>query len=139
MFITFEGIEGAGKSTAINYLAGFLQENGHDPLCTREPGGCALGRSLRSILLDARTRELSSRAELFLFLADRAQHVAEIIRPALEAGQTVLCDRYTDSTLAYQGHGRGLDTEYLHRLFTPCREAGILMKQVTMRSNRRFF
>ena len=116
MFVTFEGIEGAGKSTAINYLAGFLQENGHDPLCTREPGGCALGRSLRSILLDARTRELSSRAELFLFLADRAQHVAEIIRPALEAGQTVLCDRYTDSTLAYQGHGRGLDTEYLRRL-----------------------
>lgn len=116
MFISFEGIEGAGKSTAINYLAGFLQENGHDPLCTREPGGCALGRSLRSILLDARTRELSSRAELFLFLADRAQHVAEIIRPALEAGQTVLCDRYTDSTLAYQGHGRGLDTEYLQRL-----------------------
>ena len=82
-----------------------MQENGHDPLCTREPGGCALGRSLRSILLDARTRELSSRAELFLFLADRAQHVAEIIRPALEAGQTVLCDRYTDSTLAYQGTG----------------------------------
>ena len=81
MFITFEGIEGAGKSTAINYLAGFLQENGHDPLCTREPGGCALGRSLRSILLDARTRELSSRAELFLFLADRAQHVDEVIRP----------------------------------------------------------
>ena len=116
MFISFEGIEGAGKSTAINYLAGFLQKNGHDPLCTREPGGCALGRSLRSILLDARTRELSSRAELFLFLADRAQHVAEIIRPALDAGQTVLCDRYTDSTLAYQGHGRGLDTEYLQRL-----------------------
>ena len=116
MFISFEGIEGAGKSTAINYLAGFLQANGLDPLCTREPGGCALGRSLRSLLLDARTRELSSRAELFLFLADRAQHVAEIIRPALEAGQTVLCDRYTDSTLAYQGYGRGLDTEYLHRL-----------------------
>lgn len=85
-------------------------------MLTREPGGCNLGRSLRSILLDGRTRGLSSRAELFLFLADRAQHVAEIVRPALEAGQIVLCDRYTDSTLAYQGYGRGLDTEYLRRL-----------------------
>lgn len=116
MFISFEGIEGAGKSTAIKYLAGFLEGAGFDALCTREPGGCALGRNLRSILLDARTRDLSSRAELFLFLADRAQHVAEVIRPALDEGQIVLCDRYTDSTLAYQGYGRGLDTEYLRRL-----------------------
>ena len=96
MFVTFEGIEGSGKSTALRLLAGLL--------------------SLRPILLDARTRGLSSRAELHLFLADRAQHVAEIIRPALEAGQTVLCDRFSDSTLAYQGYGRGHDVERLRRI-----------------------
>ena len=116
MFISFEGIEGSGKSTAQRLLAEHLQGLGYDPLLTREPGGCTLGRSLRPILLDARTRGLSSRAELYLFLADRAQHVAEVIRPALEAGQTVLCDRYADSTLAYQGYGRGLDPEHLRRI-----------------------
>ena len=116
MFISFEGIEASGKSTAQRLLAEHLQGLGYDPLLTREPGGCALGRSLRPILLDARTRGLSSRAELYLFLADRAQHVAEVIRPALEAGQTVLCDRYADSTLAYQGYGRGLDPEHLRRI-----------------------
>ena len=116
MFISFEGIEGSGKSTAQRLLAEHLQGLGYDPLLTREPGGCALGRSLRPILLDARTRGLSSRAELYLFLADRAQHVAEVIRPALEAGQTVLCDRHADSTLAYQGYGRGLDPEHLRRI-----------------------
>ena len=116
MFISFEGIEGSGKSTAQRLLAEHLQGLGYDPLLTREPVGCALGRSLRPILLDARTRGLSSRAELYLFLADRAQHVAEVIRPALEAGQTVLCDRYADSTLAYQGYGRGLDPEHLRRI-----------------------
>ena len=116
MFISFEGIEGSGKSTAQRLLAEHLQGLGYDPLLTREPGGCALGRSLRPILLDARTRGLSSRAELYLFLADRAQHVAEVIRPALEAGQAVLCDRYADSTLAYQGYGRGLDPEHLRRI-----------------------
>ena len=116
MFISFEGIEGSGKSTAQRLLAEHLQGLGHDPLLTREPGGCLLGRSLRPILLDARTRGLSTRAELYLFLADRAQHVAEVIRPALEAGQPVLCDRYVDSTLAYQGYGRGLDPERLRRI-----------------------
>ncbi len=118
MFVTFEGIEGAGKSTAIDYLSGYLQARGYDPVLTREPGGSALGRRLRALLLDVRTGGLASRAELFLFLADRAQHVVEVIRPALEAGQVVLCDRFTDSTLAYQGHGRGLDTEYLRSLNT---------------------
>ena len=116
MFITFEGIEGAGKSTAIEFLVEYLQAHGYDPVTTREPGGSALGRRLRSLLLDVRTTGLCSRAELFLFLADRAQHVAEVISPALEAGQVVLCDRFTDSTLAYQGYGRGLDTEYLRGL-----------------------
>lgn len=116
MFITFEGVEGAGKSTALAALAQALADRGLDCLRTREPGGCALGRNLRSVLLDARTQGLSGRAELFLFLADRAQHVRDVIRPALEAGQAVLCDRYTDSTLAYQGYGRGLDTDHLRLL-----------------------
>jgi dTMP kinase len=116
MFVTFEGIEGSGKSTAASLLAEYLLERELDLLLTKEPGGCSLGRSLRHTLLDARGKNLSSRAELFLFLADRAQHVAEVIRPALEAGQIVLCVRYADSTLAYQGYGRGLDTEFLRRL-----------------------
>lgn len=113
MFITFEGIEGSGKSTALNLLAEHLQNKGYSVLTTREPGGCSLGRRLRALLLDARNDSLRSRAELFLFLADRAQHVGEIIRPALDEGQIVLCDRYVDSTLAYQGHGRGMDTDQL--------------------------
>lgn len=116
MFITFEGIEGSGKSTALLLLAQELERRSFDVLRTREPGGCGLGRAIRPILLDARTRSLNMRAELYLFLADRAQHVAEVIRPALEAGQIVLCDRYTDSTLAYQGYGRGLDPEKLRRI-----------------------
>lgn len=116
MFITIEGIEGSGKSTSLLLLAQELERRGYDVLRTREPGGCGLGRAIRPILLDARTRSLNIRAELYLFLADRAQHVAEVIRPALEAGQIVLCDRYTDSTLAYQGYGRGLDPEKLRRI-----------------------
>lgn len=116
MFITVEGIEGSGKSTALTLLSQELGRRGFDVLLTREPGGCGLGRAIRPIVLDARTRSLNMRAELYLFLADRAQHVAEVIRPALEAGQIVLCDRYTDSTLAYQGYGRGLDPEKLRRI-----------------------
>ena len=115
MFITFEGIEGSGKTTAQRLLALELEKRGHDVLLTREPGGCGLGRALRPILLDARNSGLCNRAELYLFLADRAQHVAEIIRPAVEAGQIVICDRYTDSTLAYQGYGRGRDPDRLRR------------------------
>ena len=116
MFISFEGIEGAGKSTAMALLAEALRLRGHDVVETREPGGCSLGRLLRPILLDARTDGLSSRAELFLFLADRAQHVHSQIRPALEAGNIVLCDRFTDSTIVYQGAGRGLDPDALRRI-----------------------
>lgn len=116
MFITFEGIEGSGKSTAARLLAEYLEDKGHAVLCTREPGGSALGRKLRAMLLDTRTLNLRNRAELFLFLADRAQHVSEVIRPALDEGQIVLCDRYVDSTLAYQGFGRGMDVDQLRSI-----------------------
>jgi dTMP kinase len=115
MFITFEGIEGSGKSTQIGLLEEWLQERGRTVLRTLEPGGSRLGKDLRGILLDVANTDLSSEAELFLYLADRAQHVRQVVRPALEAGQVVLCDRYADSTVAYQGYGRGLDPKLLHQ------------------------
>ena len=115
MFLTVEGIEGAGKSTFIGLLEEELTRRGIDFLRTREPGGCALGRQIRPLLLDA-SQKVDPRAELFLFLADRAQHVADTIRPALARGQWVLCDRYADSTIAYQGYGRGMDPEQLQML-----------------------
>ncbi|MBQ3172429.1 MAG: dTMP kinase [Mailhella sp.] len=115
MFLTIEGIEGAGKSTFLGLLEAELVKRGVDFLRTREPGGCALGRQIRPLLLDA-SQKVSGRAELFLFLADRAQHVADTIRPALERGQWVICDRYADSTIAYQGYGRGMDPEELQKL-----------------------
>jgi dTMP kinase len=114
MFVTFEGIEGCGKSTQCRLLAAWLEELGHKVLRTREPGGSALGRTLRSILLNVENRDLTPESELFLYLADRAQHVGRIIRPHLEQGWTVLCDRYADSTVVYQGYGRGLDPDLLH-------------------------
>ena len=115
MFLTIEGIEGAGKSTFIGLLEDELVKRGVNFLRTREPGGCALGRQIRPLLLDA-SQKVSGRAELFLFLADRAQHVADTIRPALDRGQWVICDRYADSTIAYQGYGRGMDPEELQKL-----------------------
>lgn len=116
MFVTFEGIEGSGKSTQIGLLAKALEERGRTVTLTREPGGSELGRTLRAILLSVKTRNLADRAELFLYLADRAQHAASVIRPALDAGSVVLCDRYADSTVAYQGYGRGLDLAALDAL-----------------------
>ena len=115
MFVTVEGVEGAGKSTLMNLLVQELEHRGIPCVRTREPGGCGLGARLRPLLLDV-SSSLDSRAELFLFLADRAQHVAEIIRPALERGDWVLCDRYADSTIAYQGYGRGMDADRLQEL-----------------------
>jgi len=115
MFITLEGIEGSGKSTLISQLYARLRNQGRSVLCTREPGGSALGTQLRPLLL-TEGQKLDPHAELFLFLADRAQHLAEVIRPALAAGVWVLCDRYADSTIAYQGYGRGMDPEELQRL-----------------------
>lgn len=113
MFVTFEGVEGAGKSTQIALAERWLNDSGHSVLTTRQPGGCALGLELRRMLLDSSNTHIAPTAELFLYLADRAQHVAEVIRPALAAGKSVLCDRYHDSTVAYQGYGRGLDVERL--------------------------
>ncbi len=106
-FITFEGPEGSGKSTHIQKLASFLRARGRKVVVTREPGGTDLAAGIRQLLLEG-GEGLSSMAELFLYEADRAQHVAEVVLPALRKGHLVLCDRYTDSTVAYQGYGRGL-------------------------------
>jgi dTMP kinase len=111
LFITFEGIEGSGKTTLIEPVAEALRKRGHDPLLTREPGGTDLGLALRKVLLNPRTTGMDSLTELMLFGADRAQHVAEVIRPALEAGRVILCDRFSDATCAYQGFGRGIPLE----------------------------
>ncbi|WP_027185777.1 dTMP kinase [Desulfovibrio inopinatus] len=116
MFITFEGIEGSGKSTQIQFLTALLEEKGHDVLVTREPGGSELGQQFRSILLDAKNTHIAPACELFLYLADRAQHMGEIVGPALKAGKTVICDRFADSTIVYQGYGRGLDVHLLRTL-----------------------
>lgn len=116
MFITFEGPEGSGKSTLVAALAERLRASGADVLVTREPGSGDVGRSIRQLLLEG--GDLDYRCELFLFLADRAQHVATEIRPALTEGQVVLCDRYADSTVVYQGYGRGLEIGRLKDLNT---------------------
>lgn len=115
MFITLEGMEGAGKSTLALGLAAALEARGRTVCLTREPGGCELGKTLRGILLNTRS-SVCAEAELFLFLADRAQHVHEVIRPALAAGSVVICDRFADSTVVYQGYGRGFDTAMLRQL-----------------------
>ena len=115
LFVSFEGPEGSGKSTQIRLLAEALGRLGYRVTQTREPGGSPVGREIRRLLLNTPVKP-SPDAELFLFLADRADHVASIIRPALERGEVVLCDRYADSTFAYQGGGRGLSLPRLRRL-----------------------
>lgn len=116
MFITFEGIEGTGKSTQIALLKEHMQAQGKRVMVTLEPGGSRIGAELRRVLLSLDNRDLTPQAELFLYLADRAQHVAQVVRPALASGAIVLCDRFADSTVAYQGFGRGMDPELLHQL-----------------------
>jgi len=110
-FITFEGIDGCGKTTQLRLLAAHLRGRGVAVVETVEPGGTEIGKQIRRILLDPLNAGLNSRAELLLYFASRAQNVEQVIRPGLEQGSTVLCDRFTDSTLVYQGCGRGLDTE----------------------------
>ena len=115
LFITFEGADGCGKTTQIKLLDEYLRAKGYQTLLTREPGSKGLGEKLREILLNY-DGEVSPVAESFLFLADRAQHIDCIIKPALKKGIIVLCDRHTDSTLAYQGYGRGLNLEEIRKL-----------------------
>jgi len=118
-FVSFEGLDGSGKTTQIERLAGRLHALGREVAVAVEPGGTAIGDQIRRVLLDAANRELTPAAELLLYFASRAQNVAEVIRPALERGAFVLADRFTDSTLAYQGYGRGLGeaaVRELHRI-----------------------
>jgi len=114
--ISFEGGDGSGKTTQLRLLEKYLVSRGMVCLCTREPGGTTLGEMIRQVLLEGGREEIASPTELFLYLADRAQHVHEVIRPALASDRLVLCDRFTDSTLAYQGYGRGVDLDMLRRL-----------------------
>lgn len=116
MFITFEGPDGSGKSTQIKLLTTYLQNKGWSVITTREPGGTPIGDQIRACLHDVNNTAMTPSAELLLYSASRAQLVGELIRPALAQGQIVLCDRYADSTLAYQGHGRGLDLASLHQI-----------------------
>jgi len=117
-FITFEGIEGCGKTTQIRMLSTALAAAGHRVTLTREPGGCPISDKIRAILLDADNRAMTPTAELLLYAAARAQHISEVITPALDRGEIVLCDRFTDATLAYQGYGRGLDRSTIIQLNT---------------------
>ena len=115
IFITFEGGEGAGKTTHIRFLAEELQKRGHEVLCLREPGGTKVGEQLRAVVLDPENEELCDQTELLIYEAARAQIVSQVIAPALARGAVVLCDRFADSTVAYQGFGRGLDRDFLDR------------------------
>ena len=124
MFITFEGIEGCGKTTQIKLLAKRLTKLGIPFIRTFEPGGTRIGHKIRRILLDARHRHLDPLAELLLYIADRSQHMAEVVKPALTKGQWVLCDRFSDATVAYQGKARGQDLDLI-RLLNAQAKAGI--------------
>ena len=116
MFITVEGIEGSGKTTQIEHIAGFLTHKGIDHITTREPGATRIGKKIRGILLDPESRNMAPLSELLLYMADRVQHVNETIRPALTEGKTVLCDRFHDATVVYQGIARGIDLNLIQDL-----------------------
>jgi dTMP kinase len=116
LFITFEGIEGCGKTTQIKRLARRLEGLGIQLTLTLEPGGTRIGQDIRKVLLDSKNAHLAPLAELILYAADRAQHIEEVVRPALEQGTWVLCDRFFDATVAYQGAGRGLDMNLIKTL-----------------------
>ena len=119
MFISFEGIEGSGKTTHAKHTVEFLQDKGHDCVVTREPGGTRIGEKIRAILLDPSSKDMDPLTELLLYTADRAQHIKEYILPLLSDGKMVLCDRYYDATMVYQGFARGLGIgliEKMHQL-----------------------
>ena len=130
ILVTFEGIEGSGKSTQIALAARHLEERGCFYLVTREPGGTPLGEEVRRFLLDKDDLRIDPLAELLLIEADRAQHVTEVIRPALEEGRIILCDRFTDATMAYQGYGRGMDLSFIEEMNQ--RATGDLIPQCTI-------
>ena len=115
-FLAMEGIEGSGKTTQLRRLAGRLREGGRPIITTKEPGGTPLANRIRTILLDPQEEGMDPLTELFLYVASRRQHVVEIIKPSLDSGAIVLCDRYVDATLAYQGFGRLLDLDRLRAL-----------------------
>jgi dTMP kinase len=116
LFITLEGIEGSGKTTQIGRLVKFLGERGVECVMTRQPGGTLIGENIRAILLDPASTALEPMTELLLYLADRCQHIYELIRPCLDAGKAVVCDRYFDATVVYQGFARGLNIELIQKL-----------------------
>jgi dTMP kinase len=118
MFISFEGIEGSGKTTHAKHAVRFLQDKGHDCVITREPGGTRIGKKIRAILLDPLSKDMDPLTELLLYTADRAQHIKEYILPLLAEGKMVLCDRYYDATMAYQGFARGLDIGLIEKMHT---------------------
>lgn len=117
-FITMEGIEGVGKSTNIATISEYLRERGIDYIVTREPGGTALAEKIRSLLLEVDAEPVTELSELLLMFAARSQHIETLIKPALESGKWVICDRFTDATFAYQGGGRGLDRDKISQLQT---------------------
>lgn len=116
MFISFEGIDKSGKSTQISLLVDYLKEKKYEVLPTCEPGGTKLGKEIESILLESSVEQIGGVAELFLYLADRSEHVKEVIKPALKKDKIVISDRFTDASLAYQGYGRGLDIHWIDEL-----------------------
>ena len=118
LFITLEGLDGSGKTTQLQRLSAWMHKRGMEPVVTRQPGGTATGDKIRALLLDSGSTPIAPMAELALMFADRAQAIAEVIEPALAAGKTVLCDRFTDSTEAYQGGGRNLGSEVVNRMHT---------------------
>jgi len=129
-FVTFEGVEGCGKSTQLARAAEALRAAGREVLATREPGGTDIGRKIRDILMDVDPRHLEPAAEWLLLEADRSQHVAQLLKPALAGGAFVLCDRYSDSTEAYQARGRGLDEEAVRRVDAIARDG--LVPELTL-------
>ncbi len=120
IFITFEGIEGSGKSTQLELLCDYVSSKGIDYVRTVEPGGTMIGEEIRKILLSVEHSGMTSLTELLLYASSRAQHVGEIIKPALKEGRVVVCDRFSDSTIAYQGFGRGLDMDLIAQLNAMC-------------------